>query len=109
LIGNDDQGIARGRKPAHGNCGTGNEPDILGAERRFFLAGLGIVNFLNQHAVPIEKDGWPAHRTDSHFISCARSLGWLTMPCHTTAWNASVWGVTVAALTVGTTTHASAT
>src|SRR6266436_10020127 len=49
------------------------------------------------------------HLSDSHFISLAASAGCDTIRCHTTAWNASVCGVTVLELTVGTMTHASAT
>src|SRR6266446_4138957 len=49
------------------------------------------------------------HLSDSHFISLAASAGCDTIRCHTTAWNASVCGVTVLGLTVGTMTQASAT
>src|SRR5438128_259878 len=46
---------------------------------------------------------------DSHFISLTANAGCDTIRCQMTAWNASVWGVTVLLLTVGTITHASAT
>ena len=60
-------------------------------------------------------DGAPwrlgGHRsaTDSHFIGAAWSDGCETRRCQIIGWNDSVWGVTVAGLTVGTTTQASAT
>src|SRR5580692_4670481 len=44
---------------------------------------------------------------DSHFISETFNRGWETSRCHMTAWNDSVWGVTVSGFTVGTTTQAS--
>src|ERR1700732_5277460 len=47
------------------------------------------------------------HLSDSHFISLAARAGCDTIRCHTTAWNASVCGVTVLELTVGTITQAS--
>jgi hypothetical protein len=59
-------------------------------------------------AVAIEKDGAP-QRTVSHFVSAVLSAGWDTIRCQTTAWKASACGVVLAALTVGMTTHASAT
>ena len=31
---------------------------------------------------------------DHHFVACSWSFGCETRQCHTTAWNASVWGVT---------------
>src|SRR5204863_3468579 len=49
------------------------------------------------------------HRVDSHFVSATFSFGCDTNRCHTTAWNASVCGVTFCGFTVGTMTQTSAT
>ena len=46
---------------------------------------------------------------DSHFVAVRLIDGCETIRCQRTAWNASACGVTVAGLTTGTTTHASAT
>src|SRR5205085_935461 len=64
-----------------------------------------------EHAIPVEKDSpRPARhqRTDSHFVDCVFSAGWLTSRCQRTAQSPSVWGVTRSALSGGMITHASA-
>ena len=62
------------------------------------------------HAVAVEEHrGSGCHRVDSHFVGAALRRGCDTSRCQTTAWNASVCGVMVSGLTVGTITHASAT
>ncbi len=46
------------------------------------------------------------HFVDSHFVCVTFNFGCETNKCHTTAWNASLCGVTCVGFTVGTITHA---
>src|SRR5436309_3653698 len=69
-----------------------------------------------QHAIPVKKNrpSSHAHRfaafiVVSHLVPAVCNNGCDTRQCQTTAWNASVCGVTRSGLTVGTTTTASPT
>src|SRR5579871_6531235 len=109
LIGDEHKEEAGAGEPNERFGSTRQETHVLRRQRRLALAGMRIEDLLDQNTVAVEEDRRAAHRVDSHFMAFANSLGWLTMPCQTTAWKASVCGVTVCALTVGTTTQASAT
>src|SRR5262245_10675440 len=60
------------------------------------------------HAVAVEEDR-AAQSGAHHFVATCCRMGCETRQCHTTAWNASVCGVTRDASTVGTTTTQSPT
>src|ERR1700738_41684 len=71
---------------------------VLGPMRRFIGAGHGIEHVAVEYAIAVQEDrSTAAHTTDSHFISCRLSAGCDTTRCQTTAWKASVCGVTVSA------------
>src|SRR5439155_11767065 len=86
------------------------QPKILGAHGRFIGLCRRVEDVRVDHSVTVEKDRSMSRQiADSHFISFCFSLGCDTIKCQTTAWNASVCGVTVSVETVGTITHAVAT
>ena len=61
------------------------------------------------YSVAIQKYGAPRYLMLSHFVSATLRLGCEIHKCQTTAWNASVCGVTFSGFTVGITIATSAT
>src|SRR5438094_810391 len=110
LVGDPDEEQARGPERPKRGGGIGEDFEVSQRGRRI---GLPVPhNRPVQHSVSVEEGGAArggAHRTDSHLVGAALSLGSETKRCQMTAWKASVWGVTWAGLTVGTITQASAT
>src|SRR5436305_5028394 len=62
-----------------------------------------------EYAISIQKNCSSPYFIVSHFVSARLRVGCEIHRCHTTAWKASVCGVTLARLTVGITTATSAT
>lgn len=109
LVRCEDEQIARFLQPAQGRHHSMEELKVRGGERGFHAPCGWVQDHRVQNAVAVEENGGAVHRADSHFISFARRRGWETMRCQTTAWNSSVWGVTVSGESVGMIRHASAT
>lgn len=109
LVRNENEGIACILQLSQGRNHTVDQMKVGGVKRRLEPAGCGIRDHCVEDAVAIEENRRAAHCADSHFISLARIRGWETMRCQTTAWNSSVWGVTVSGERVGMIRQASAT
>ncbi len=109
LVGNENEGIACIPQLQQSGNHTLDQAKFRCGERRLHAACARVQDRRVQNAVAVEKNGGPVHRADSHFISLARRRGWETRRCQTTAWNSSVWGVTVSGERVGMIRQASAT
>ena len=97
LIGDDDVKEA-GLPQALERLGHAGEKLELGERAR--RVGLAVAHRARvEDAVAVEKDRAALH----HFVAICCSAGCETRQCHTTAWKASVCGVTRAASTVGIT------
>src|SRR5882672_3960004 len=106
LIGHYDKQIPGCVQYLAGLAYTGQETkffDTVGRMRDSVRYG----NLVN-NSIPIQEHSG-SHRIDSHFVWVCFRIGCETRRCQTTAWKASVWGVTFSELIVGTITQASAT
>lgn len=107
LVGDDDEQEPRGAQILQRLPGPRHDFQLRDRRGREGLPATddGAV----ENPVPVQKHGPLRHfEADSHFVCRVFSRGCETIRCQTTAWNDSVCGVTVSALTVGTTTHAAA-
>jgi hypothetical protein len=75
LVGNEDQGVAAGLQSLERRKNTVDEAKVLRGERRLHAPGERVEDGGIKNTVAVEKDGWPGHFIDSHFISLMRRRG----------------------------------
>jgi len=109
LVGNENEGIPCILQLQQSGNHTLDQAKFRRGERGLHAPCAWVQDRRVQNPVAVEENRGPVHLADSHFISLARRRGWETRRCQTTAWNSSVWGVTVSGERVGMIRQASAT
>src|SRR3954454_2947093 len=107
LVCNNDQGEARSLKSRAPLSDIIVQFEILRVRRRMRLSIAD--DRPVDYSVAVQKYCASHYLMRSHFVSVRLRVGCEIHKCHTTAWKASVCGVTFAVLTTGITTATSAT